>query len=423
MASITKEKNGRRTIQFVGADGRRRSIRLGKVSQRIAENVKTRVELLNTAVINGQSPDSETARWVAGLDFVMQDKLARVGLCESPQARNRVTLAEFLDAYIKGRSDLKPRTIAKLTTTRDDLVEHFGSEKALTDISPGDADDWRLGLVGRKLSENTVRKHASIAKQFFTSAVRKRLIPANPFSDLRSTIQANPARFYFVSREEAEAVINACPDAEWRLLFALSRYGGLRCPSEHLALRWSDIDWERDRMRVRSPKTEHHADGASRIVPIFPELRPYLDDCFNLPGASPEFVIARYRDTNVNLRTQLLRIIGRAGLNPWPKLFQNLRSSRQTELEESFPSHVVCAWIGNSRAVAAKHYLQVTDEHFSKAVQNPVQLTPAKPRNPPLPKPSAQAKAPVLQGRATRCDYLHKRQVAEEGLEPPTRGL
>ena len=62
-----------------------------------------------------------------------------------------------------------------------------------------------------------------------------------------------------------------------------------------------------------------------------------------------------------------------AGLEPWPKLFQNLRSTRPTELEESFPSHVVCKWMGNSRAVAAKHYLQVTDEHFSKAVQNPVQ--------------------------------------------------
>jgi len=26
-----------------------------------------------------------------------------------------------------------------------------------------------------------------------------------------------------------------------------------------------------------------------------------------------------------------------------------------------------CAWIGNSRPVAAKHYLQVTDAHFAKA--------------------------------------------------------
>ncbi len=45
----------------------------------------------------------------------------------------------------------------------------------------------------------------------------------------------------------------------------------------------------------------------------------------------------------------------------------NLRSTRQTELAESWPNHVVCAWIGNSEAVARKHYLQVTEEHFQQA--------------------------------------------------------
>ena len=33
------------------------------------------------------------------------------------------------------------------------------------------------------------------------------------------------------------------------------------------------------------------------------------------------------------------------------------------------PMHVVCDWLGNTREVAAKHYLQVTDEHFRKATQ------------------------------------------------------
>ena len=28
----------------------------------------------------------------------------------------------------------------------------------------------------------------------------------------------------------------------------------------------------------------------------------------------------------------------------------------------------MCDWIGNSRPVAAKHYLQVTDEHFARAI-------------------------------------------------------
>jgi hypothetical protein len=65
----------------------------------------------------------------------------------------------------------------------------------------------------------------------------------------------------------------------------------------------------------------------------------------------------------------LLRILAKAHVKPWPKLFQNLRATRETELTDRFPIHVVCEWIGNSEVVARKHYLQVTDEHFDQATE------------------------------------------------------
>ena len=76
---------------------------------------------------------------------------------------------------------------------------------------------------------------------------------------------------------------------------------------------------------------------------MFPELRTYLEECFDLAEPGSEFVVTRCRNTNANLRTQLLRIIRRAGVQPWPKLFQNLRGTRETELADDFPIHVVCA--------------------------------------------------------------------------------
>src|SRR5690606_34490495 len=109
--------------------------------------------------------------------------------------------------------------------------------------------------------------------------------------------------------------------------------------------------------------------GGVRVVPLFPELRPYLEDALEVATPGDPHVITRYRDGNANLRTQLQRIIKRAGLTPWPKLFQNLRSTRETELAETFPMHVVCKWIGNSHPVAVAHYLQTTDEHFKRATE------------------------------------------------------
>ena len=61
----------------------------------------------------------------------------------------------------------------------------------------------------------------------------------------------------------------------------LCRIGGLRCPSELLPLTWGDVDWENNRLTVHSPKTEHHAGGESRVIPIFPELLPHLEEAYD----------------------------------------------------------------------------------------------------------------------------------------------
>jgi integrase len=271
------------------------------------------------------------------------------------------------------------------------------------------------------LSENTVRKHTQIAKQFFTAAVRKKLIGSNPFTDLPSTVQANPESLHFVSRDDAQKVLDACPDAEWRLIFALRRFGGLRCPSEHLALTWDRVDWENSRIHIKSPKTEHHVGKAKRTIPIFPELRPFLEEAFDQARDGSVYVVSRHRNQDVNLRTPLLRIIDRAGLQSWPKLFQNLRTTRETELAEDFPMHVVCAWMGNSKSIAAKHYLQVTNDHFRQATeqvaQNPAQSASVRSVSSGQPR----QETPHLSAfsdpdKAGQLLTVHK--VEEEGLEP-----
>ena len=338
MASITKQENGRRTIQFVAGDGRRRSIRLGKMSHRNAEGFKFRVEQLNAANIAGQAVEADTARWVADLDETVAGKLARAGLIPR---RNSATLAAFVDSYISGRNDVKEATLTVWGHTRRNLVDYFGSDKPLREINRGDADDWKQWLIGSGLGHNTITKRCQFSNQFFRSAERHRLIDDNPFSHLKGKVTA--AEKHFVTPEEAIQVFDACPDLQWRTIFALCRYAGMRCPSEVLALRWQDIDWEKERFTVHSSKTEHHVGKGTRVVPIFPELRPYLDESFELAEPGAEYVITRYRSGESNLGTQLHRIIRRANLEPWPSAFNSLRSTRQTELEEIYPRHVVCA--------------------------------------------------------------------------------
>ncbi len=444
MASIARDKNGYRRILFVAADGRRPTIRLGKVSQRAAEAVKFRVEQLLAAKLTGHALEADTASWIAELDPVMSGKLGRVGLIPKSEAKSAIALGEHLANYFAKRTDVKGSTLTNWRHTERSLVAFFGAGRALETITPGDAKDWERWLKTGEarenryavreaetgLSPNTVRKRASNAKQFFQDAVQRGLLAKNPFVDLKGAVGNNRDRDHFISRDDAAKVLEACPDSQWRLLFALSRYGGLRCPSEHLALKWVDVNWADGRFLVRSAKTAHHDGKGTRWVPLFPELRPFLEQAWDeaLPGT--EYVITRNRDGNANLRTQLERIIERAGLKPWPKLFQNLRASRATELANEFPAHVAAAWLGHSTVVASKHYWQVTDDDFARAAggsapaaQKAAQQAHAGSCNESQPARSEHKKTPEMPGFAASCEITQNGGVGDTGLEPVTPSL
>lgn len=364
MASISRDPGGRRRILFKAPDGKRKAIRLGKVPQRAAEAVKVKVEHLVAAAVSGCGWDNETARWVAEISDELGDKLAAVGLVPP---RERAGLAAWLDRYIGRRSDVKPGTVLAYRQARENLVECFGADRPLRTITPGDADDFRVFLVNKGYAEATVGRRIKHAKTFFGAAFRKRLVTENPFAEAKGGSQQNKAREYFVSRQDTQSVIDACPDAQWRLLVALARFGGLRVPSEASRLRWCDLDWHRGRMTVHSPKTEHHKGKATRTVPIFPELRPILEEAWDAAEPRAVYVVPMIRDDSQNLRSGLERIVYRAGLIPWPRLWQNMRASRATELAELFPGHVAAAWLGHTERVADAHYRQVLDAHYQRA--------------------------------------------------------
>jgi integrase len=431
MATIGKDPGGRRRILFVGPDGKRYTVRLGKCPQRTAEAFKVKIEALVAAALTSQSFDSETAAWVGNLDIIMAKRLAAVGLIprQEKSEGETITLAAFIDQYIAARPSIKPNTLKNYRATKRLLVEFFGVGRLMVDITPGDCDEWHASQIAKGHAQATIGRNVKRAKQFFRAAVRKKLLCENPFAEIKAAAQVNKSREFYVSREAAEKIIAACPDAEWRLIVALARYGGLRTPSETFALTWGDIDWERGRIRVRSPKTECHAGGEFRMLPLFPELRTHLEAAFDQAQPGTTYVIARRRAGSANLRTQLERIMGRAGVSIWPRLFQNMRASRETELAQSYPLHVVTAWIGNSAPIAARHYLQVTESDFDRAAQRGTESGTLPARNAaqypaaPIGTLSQETiQAPGTQGLvlsgAEGCDTVQKYILPPRGVEP-----
>jgi hypothetical protein len=194
VASITRESKGRRLIQFIARDGKRKSIRLGKVSQRLAEEVKVKVEALNSAGISGHAVDEEVARWPVKLDHIMVEKLAAVGLVPRREA---AILGSFINRYIEGRHGAKPRPSNSCVRSRRNLTISLDplSRCATSPLGMRRNGGCGLALVDAETCEN-VRggqiRPAGLEPATYGSEGNPKPPPKSPETPVKSEVYAPP---------------------------------------------------------------------------------------------------------------------------------------------------------------------------------------------------------------------------------------
>jgi integrase len=306
----------------------------------------------------------------------LASRLADMGLVAAPLQADQ-PFTDYVDNLVCSRTDVRPNTLKLWRQTAEKLRLFFG-DRMIRSLTAKDGSNFlrwlstSVDLGGAGHTASTPGKHLTIAKGFLNEAVDAEIMAANPFQKIHGDRTVNRRRRCFIPPKQIEAVISCTDDLELRTIIALSRWGGLRTPSEPFALLWQHIDWERLRITVPAVKTKF------RELPLFPELVPYLTALMtaSVDKSPTGHLINRLSQfSDSNLRKQMKRTILSAGSAPWPKIFHNLRASRQTELEERFPRKTVCEWMGNSETVADQHYLQVLEEHYDRAVVGERQVT------------------------------------------------
>jgi integrase len=365
VASVNRDAKGWRVL-YVHPDGSRKTLRLSGLSKAKAEAIGRHVDELCKAKGSGQPIDRQTSLWLSDIGQTLHDKLSAAGLVER---RSSAILKEFMAEYLADArtADGKPaaaNTLKKWRQAQKVLNEFFGNRN-LRDITHDDAVKFRRWLDRKPLGENGKRTHIACAKMFLNAAKRRKLVDANPFEFQKASLVLNRSRDYFLSRADAMKIIDVCPDTQWKLIFALWRFAGLR-KMEIFHLRWEHIRWDQGRMLVTCQKTAHHEGKGSRFVPIG-DILCWLEKAFEEAPEGSARVITRFTESNVNLAKPLEKIIEAAGLIVWPKLIQNLRASCETEwLDQGNPAHVVARWIGHSVKVQNDNYAQVDDHHFEQ---------------------------------------------------------
>lgn len=370
MASVFKTQAGYGVKLSPGENTQRPKIALGKVTKKDAISARGHIERLIARCDTGQELPPATVEWLSGITDGLRMRLEKLGLVER-SAKSRWTVSAWVADYIKRRLDVKPDTMRKWKDVQGKLNAFFKVD-CIGDVTQQHAKNFRIYLqtvIG--LRDNTIRRHIGICRQFWNAAIEAEILTKNPFRGQAVSVRPNPSRFFYVTPEMSEKVLQACPDAEWRLIFGLARWGGLRCPSEVVKLRWQDIDFEHSRFTVHSPKTEHHIGQEKRVVPMFPELKPLFQAAFDEAPEGSIYCAHSCGGQWSNLGALLSKIVKKAGIEPWPKLMQNLRSTRETELFKLTGGNVksVCSWLGNSPTVALQHYAQTTEADIAAAAK------------------------------------------------------
>ncbi len=390
-----KDKSSKKTLkgwQITLDDGRSVFLSGKRWTERAVDDCRDLLTLIERDLNGG-------GQWGAGrfsdhtaktLDRLREDRPKLFALLQEkgiiPGAAS-IAIGELYREYSKAAkaNGMKPKTLENNENGFRRLFRYFPRDTPADAIEPKDAQDFITWLLekaevkGRKergYSQAAKAGTVAVVRKVWNWGVKMKLVERNPFAPehIVKGSFVNPKRGVYIGPDVYRRILDACPTREHRALFALYRVGGLRA-EEALILRWRDVDFDEGFITVRSPKTERVGKG-ERSTPLFPELREELEawrrdaDEQGLTAAEDARVIARYTSRG-NVGTPLKAIVVKAGVEPWPRLLQNLRASAATDISREHGAKNESEWVGHSEEVSLQHYQRTTPEAIKAAQTRP----------------------------------------------------
>jgi integrase len=161
-----------------------------------------------------------------------------------------ITLNEFLDRWLDTAA--KPKLRQKSYHGYDSLLRRYIrpilGERILSAITPLDVQGAYQKMIDRGLSSRTVRYTHSVLRSAMRQAIRWRLQAQDP-TDGAQLPRLRRREMRVLSAEQSRAFLSAALKTHYGPVFAVALTTGMR-PSEYLALKWQDIDWDRGTVSV-----------------------------------------------------------------------------------------------------------------------------------------------------------------------------
>lgn|GEM_PF-2186375 len=372
MASLQerKRKNGKAYLIQFSLNGARRSLFLdGKYTREMAEDIKGVVEKCVDAIETDNSLDRRTLAWLENVNDDLRARLIACGLVEEDDPGGAYTVRELFDLFLeKTEKTRKASTLMVYERAGNAIFRFIDGSLKVGEFQRKQALDLVERLTQSRYAPTTRALYICTIKAVFNMAVDREIIDKSPFVRIPCGNTRNKNREFYIDSDFFGKMLDACRTAQERTLLTFYRVAGMRC-SEAVLVTWRDVDFEKGRLVVHSPKTERIDGRAQRIIPLFPAVRKTL-----LEQQKEETILSLDdRIIPVSRRWAWCFIRGllkRKGLPQYPRLVQNLRSSASIDIYRRYGELAENNWLGHSAATAKEHYLHVLDSEFQRAVED-----------------------------------------------------
>jgi integrase len=241
---------------------------------------------------------------------------------------------------------------------------------ALRDLEAAHVKEWYDGMpYGR-----TAEKLLMIARAVFAHARSRGWVDQDPTEAIERQQVRYSGDYDFYSREEIDALVRAAASAQDAAIFLTAALTGLR-RGELVALRWRDVDFPGQAIRVRAnysfgelvtPKS-----GKVRSVPMVPDVAQVVArlgqrELFT-GDADPVFAGASGGHLDASaLRRRYTAALKRAGLRALP--FHSLRHYFGSMAVNRASLVQVQSWMGHSHIQTTSRYLHAKSQADDAAV-------------------------------------------------------
>ena len=267
---------------------------------------------------------------------------------------------EFLDSI--GHQNTKKR----YTTSVKKLREHFGDIR-LSEFSLDRIEGYKEARRKAKVRSATINRDLAVLRCILRVALRKRLIAPNSLPVIEMLEERKERRQPHILTFNEERKLMAAAADHIRVLAVLILDAGLRSGKEALALKWENIDFANDSIRIKESKT--HA--GLRSVPMSKLCKAELLNWrARLGHEFSEYVFAKPNSPQNHLRDvrcSWANALDDAGLPYfWVYDLRHTFASRLTQKDVS--PICVAQLLGHSNANIVGTYAKAVDEYRRSAI-------------------------------------------------------